>query len=256
MSYKVKEVAQLAGVSVRTLHHYDQIGLLKPESISPAGYRLYTDNDLKHLQQILFFKELGLSLQEIKAIINNPGFDSKQALQAHKELLLEKKQRLERIIKSVEQTIQAAEGSIEMNKEDMFNAFDMTEIERHKTKYAEEVKQKYGNTDAYKESQLKTATYTKDDWARIMGKQDKIYTKLAALMDKAPSDPQVQALVAEQRQHITDSFYTCTPDIFQRLGDLYVSDERFTANIDKYKPGFAKFLRKAMRLYCDNLKNL
>ncbi|GIM28257.1 MerR family transcriptional regulator [Clostridium polyendosporum] len=254
MSYKIKEVADMVGVSVRTLHHYDQIGLLKPESVTKAGYRLYAGRDLERLQQILFFKELDFNLQEIKNILDNPRFDRKQTLITHRELLLEKKKRLEKIIKSIDKTIESIEGGIEMNKKEMFDGFDMTEIERHKEKYAEETKQKYGNTDAYKESEKKTSKYTKDDWARIMAKGDQIYKKLAVLMDKDPSDPQVQELVAEKRQYITDSFYNCTPEIFRGLGELYVYDERFTANIDKYKLGLAKFLSEAIQYYCDNLK--
>lgn len=254
MPYKVKEVADMVGVSVRTLHHYDQIGLLKPESVTTAGYRLYTDSDLERLQQILFFKELDFNLQEIKAILDSPGFDRKHALKVHRELLMEKKKRLEKIIESVDKTLDSIEGGTEMNKKEMFEAFDMSEIEKHQEKYAEEVKKKYGNTDAYKESQEKTSKYTKEDWAIIMGKQDEIYKKLADLMDKGPGDPEVQKLVGEKRQHITDNFYNCTPEIFRGLGELYVADERFTANIDKYKPGLAKFLNEAIKIYCDNLK--
>ncbi|MDP4143345.1 MAG: MerR family transcriptional regulator [Bacillota bacterium] len=254
MSYKVKEVADIVGISVRTLHHYDQIGLLKPESISPAGYRLYTDKDLERLQQILFFKELDFNLQEIKEVLDSPGFDRKHALKAHRELLIEKKKRLEKIIKSVDSTIDSIEGGIEMGKKEMFDGFDMSEIEKHKEKYAEETRQKYGNTYAYKESQKKTSQYKKEDWARIMSRSEEIYKKVIANMDKGPADKEVQEAVAELRQHITDSFYNCTPEIFRGLGDLYVNDERFTANIDKYKPGLAKFLREAMHIYCDNLK--
>lgn len=254
MSYKVKEVAKLAGVSVRTLHHYDEIGLLKPEFVTAARYRLYSDADLERLQQILFFKELDFDLQEIGEILSSPGFDRKSALKNHRELLIEKKKRLERIIESVDKTIDSIEGGIEMSKKDMFTGFDMSEIERHKEKYAEETKQRYGDTDAYKESQKRTAKYTKEDWSRIMGRQEEIYKGLAELIDKDPADPQVQELVAQARQHITDSFYSCTPEIFAGLGEMYVNDERFTANIDKYKAGLAVFLRDAIRVYCNNLK--
>jgi DNA-binding transcriptional MerR regulator len=254
MPYLVSEVAEMVGVSVRTLHHYDQIGLLKPESVSPAGYRLYTDRDLERLQQILFFKELDFSLQETGDIINKPEFDRAQALKTHKELLTGKKKRLEALIKSVENTIQSIEGGKEMDKKEMFEAFDMSEMERHKEKYAEETRQKYGHTDAYKESQKKTARYTKEDWAAIMKRGGEIYQRIADLMDQDPSEPEVQEAVAQWRQHITNSFYNCTPEIFRGLGDLYVQDERFTANIDKVKPGLAAYLQKAMHIYCDNLE--
>ena len=254
MSYKVKEVSNLVGVSVRTLHHYDDIGLLKPEFVTEAGYRLYSDEDLERLQQILFFKELDFTLQEIKEIIESPDFDRKKALKAHKQLLIEKKSRLERLIESVEKTMESIEGGFEMNKTDMFNGFDMTEIEKHKEKYAEETKEKYGDSDAYKESSRRTSKYGKDDWSRIMSKWDEINKKIAANMDKGPADPIVQEGVAEYRQHITDSFYNCTLEIFRGLGDLYVQDERFAKNLDKYKEGYSKFLREAIHYYCDNIK--
>jgi DNA-binding transcriptional MerR regulator len=253
MPYMVREIAEMVGISIRTLHYYDQIGLLKPESISPTGYRLYTDHDLEKLQQILFFKELGFSLQETGNIINKPDFDRTQALKTHKELLTEKRKRLEALIKSVEKTIQSIEGGSTMDQKEMFEAFDMSEIEKHKEKYAEETKQHYGQTDAYMESQKKTANYTKEDWAAIMKRRDELYTRIASLMDMGPANPQVQETVAQCRQHITDNFYNCTPEIFRGLGDLYVNDERFTANIDKIKTGLAKFLREAMHIYCDNL---
>lgn len=251
MPYKVKEVAELVGVSVRTLHHYDQIGLLIPKSTTQAGYRLYTDKDLERLQQILFFKEIGFHLQEIKQILDSPGFDRKQALQAHKELLIEKRKRLEEIIRTVEKTISSIEGGKEMDKKEMFDGFDMSIIEEYKEKYAEEARQKYGK-ETVDECEQKTSGYTESDWARIMAKSDEIYQKLAASMDKGPADPRVQEAVAEWRQHITDHFYHCTLEIFRGLGDLYVDDERFTASIDKYKAGLAKFMREAMHIYCDN----
>jgi DNA-binding transcriptional MerR regulator len=255
MAYKVKEVATLAGVSVRTLHHYDEIGLLKPESITSAGYRLYEDRDLERLQQILFFKELDFNLQEIKEILDSPNFDRAHALSIHRELLVKKKKRLEEIIKSVDKTMESIKGGIDMSKKEMFESFDMTEIERHQEKYAEETKERYGNSDAYKESNRRTSKYTKEDWARIMQRGSDNYVKLAALMDsKSPSAPEVQAVIADCRQHITDSFYNCTPEIFRGLADLYVMDERFTANIDKIKPGLAKFLSEGIIIYCENLE--
>lgn len=252
VSYKVKEVADLVGVSVRTLHHYDEIGLLTPESVNQAGYRLYSDRELERLQQILFFREIGFSLQEIKKILDDPDFDRKRALQSHKELLLEKKKRLEAIIETVDKTIESIEGGYEMSKKDMFEGFDMTPIEEHKRKYAAEARQKYG--DAVMDAvEKRTDNYTKDDWAQIMAKSGSIFAKVIAAMDRGPADPQVQEAVGELRQWITDHFYDCTTEIFRGLGDLYVTDERFTANIDKYKPGLAAFLREAMHIYCDRL---
>ncbi|WP_025028907.1 MerR family transcriptional regulator [Caldalkalibacillus mannanilyticus] len=250
MSYKVKEVAELAGISVRTLHHYDRIGLLKPDTVNSSGYRLYSDQDLEKLQQILFFKELGFSLQETKKILENPHFDRKQAFQTHLELLKKKRNRLEEMILSVTKTIQSIEGGVHMDKKEMFRAFDMSEVE----KYAEEISKRYGNSEAYRESQEKTATYTKEDWREKMSQADKIYQKFASLMDKGAHDPKVQEAVSEWRAYITDNFYNCTPEILRGLGDMYVLDERFTTNIDQYKPGLALFLKDAITFYCDHVE--
>lgn len=254
MAYKIKEVADMVGVSVRTLHHYDQIGILKPDSVTAAGYRIYTELDLERLQQVLFFKELDFSLQEIKEILDNPNFDRKHALKTHRELLIEKKKRLDQIIKSVDKTIDSIEGGKDMNNKEMFEGFDMTEIEIAKEKYADETKKKYGDSDAYKESIKKTSKYTKENWARINTISGQIYEKIVANMDKGIADVEVQKAVDELRQQITDNFYNCTIEIFRGLGELYVYDKRFTVNIDKYKEGLAKFLSEAMYYYCDKAK--
>lgn len=244
----------MAGISVRMLHHYDKIGLLDPESVSAAGYRLYSDENLDRLQQILFFKELNFPLQEIKIILDSPNFNKKEALETHRQLLLEKKLRLEKIIQSVNKTINSMEGEFKMDKKEILNVFSMTEIEEHQRKYSEEVKEKYGNTSAYKESNEKTSKYTKEDWSNIMKDWDIIYKKLANLMDKNPDDKEVQEYIHQSREHISKNFYDCTPEIFRGLGEIYVNDERFTANIDKYKTGLSKFLRDAINVYCDNIK--
>ncbi|APC81232.1 TPA: MerR family transcriptional regulator [Clostridium botulinum] len=254
MHYKIKEVADMAGISVRMLHHYDKIGLLDPESVSAAGYRLYSDENLDRLQQILFFKELNFPLQEIKIILDSPNFNKKEALETHRQLLLEKKLRLEKIIQSVDKTINSMEGEFKMDKKEILNVFSMTEIEEHQRKYSEDVKEKYGNTSAYKESNEKTSKYTKEDWSNIMKDWDIIYKKLANLMDKNPDDKEVQECIHQSREHISKNFYDCTPEIFRGLGEIYVNDERFTANIDKYKTGLSKFLRDAINVYCDNIK--
>ncbi|TLS36061.1 MerR family transcriptional regulator [Pseudalkalibacillus caeni] len=251
MEYRVKEVADLAGVSVRTLHHYHEIGLLVPASTSSSGYRLYTEDNLERLQQILFFKELGFSLSGVKEILEKPDFDRKAALTTHKELLVKKRARLDEIIETVEKTLSSIEGGIKMADKDMFKGFDMEEIERHQKKYSEEAKQKYGRkmVEAVEE---KTSQYGIDDWETINAMTNSIYKKIGDRMEHGPADPAVQEEVAKWRQLITDHFYECTTDIFRGLGDLYVMDERFTKNIDRHKEGLAAFLREAMHVYCEN----
>lgn len=252
--YQVKEVAQLAGVSARTLHHYDRIGLLKPASLSPAGYRLYTNENLEKLQQILFFKELGLTLQEIKEILARPDFNRAETLKHHRELLFKKKKRIEAMINTVEKTIGSLEGGILMNKSDMFNGFDKSEIEAHQRKYATEARQKYGE-EMVEKVEERTSSYSSQDWNDIQSETEAIFKKIAFLKDKGAADPQVQQEVEKWRQLITDHFYDCTAEIFRGLGDLYVDDKRFTKNIDKYGEGLAVFLREAIIIYCNNHTN-
>jgi MerR family transcriptional regulator, multidrug-efflux activator len=248
--YKVKQVAELSGVSVRTLHHYDRIGLLVPESTTPAGYRLYTKQDLERLQQILFFREMDFTLQEIKDILNRSDFDRKESLNKHRESLLTKKKRLEEMIATVDRTIIALQGGEKMSDKDMFQGFDISEIEAHQKKYSEEAKKKYGK-ETVENVEKRTSAYSSEDWGTIQTKTEDIYKRVIARMDHGPEDSEVQQAVADWRQLITDNFYDCTIDIFRGLGDLYVDDPRFTKNIDKYQEGLASFLRKAMHYYCD-----
>lgn len=253
MAYRVKEVADLTGISIRTLHHYDHIGLLKPSFLTDAGYRMYNNQDLERLQQILFFKELDFPLQKIKEILDHPAFDPKHALQLHREVIIAKKERLERIIQTIDQKIQEIEEGAEMEKNKMFTAFNLKEIEEHKKKYSEEAKQTYGK-EFVRQVEEVTASYTDAQWSFIMGKWKDLYERMARYIGDNPSHPEVQRAVDEYRQLITDYFYDCTPEIFRGLGDLYVQDERFTKNIDQYGNGLSRFLCEAIHIYCDQLK--
>jgi MerR family transcriptional regulator, multidrug-efflux activator len=253
MSLLVKEVSELAGVSVRTLHHYDAIGLLVPSSVTPAGYRLYNDADLEKLQQILFFKEIGFSLQEVKEIVDSPEFDRRKALKAHRELLLEKRERMDRMLETVDRTIRSIEGGTHMAKKDLFEGFDLEKIKEHQAKYGDEARQLYGK-DVVEAAERKVNGYSEEKWKEMHGVIADIYNRLAARMPFGPSDPEAQEAVAAWRQHITDHYYDCTLEIFRGLGSLYVDDERFTANIDKHQPGLASFMKEAMHIYCDRME--
>lgn len=254
MYYKVKEVAKLAGVSVRTLHHYDEIGLLKPSEVGDNGYRRYSEEDLERLQQVLFFREMELPLQEVRLILDDPAYDRQQMLRFHKELLLKKKHRLEQIIQSVEQTLQSIEGGYSMSKQDMFEPFDMKEIEEHQQKYGKEAEERWGNTDAYKESARRTSKYTEEDWRRIKQFNVELNRKLIERMPFGPDDEEVQRLVSSHRQHLTDNFYNCSTEMYRGLGEMYVNDPRFTANIDKHREGLAAFWRDAIMIHCDRVE--
>ncbi|AGF54376.1 DNA-binding transcriptional MerR regulator [Clostridium saccharoperbutylacetonicum] len=244
---KINEVAKLTGITTRTLHYYDEIGLLKPSQITDAGYRLYDENNLSELQQILFFRELNFPLNEIKEIMTNSEYDKTEALKKHKELLLKKRERIDRLVTLVENTIK---GDGEMS----FKEFDMTEIESAKKKYAKEVKERFGNTEAYTESEEKTKNYGKEQWQEIDAESKKLLKAFADNMDKTPDSEDVQKLVKEWQNFITKSFYKCTNEILQGLGMMYVEDERFKKNIDSNGEGTAEFISKAIEIYCLNNK--
>lgn len=246
MALTVKAVSELAGISIRTLHHYDEIGLLKPAQMTASGYRLYTEGDLERLQQVLFFRELGFSLHEIREILNRPGFDRRQALLDHKRLLLERQERLDRLIQSVDRTLAAMERGIPMDQKEMFDGFDQA-------KYAEEARQRWGHTREFAESARRTQQYTRADWDAIKQESGEITLGIAELMGRDPANPEVQERVRQWHQLINDRFYTCSPEVFRGLGEGYVSDSRFTAFYDRIKPGLAHFLRDAIHVYCDRL---
>jgi len=233
----VHEVSRLAGVSVRTLHHYDAVGLLKPTCVTQAGYRLYDDAAIKRLQTILFFRELQFSLKEIRTILDDPGFDQKEALRQQIRLLELQKERIGRLISYAQK--QMEEGDTDMD----FDTFDREELDRYK----EEVKQRWGGTEAYRESQEKAAAGVQPDAERLMA----IFRELGAMKTSQPEDPSVQAKVAELQDHISQHFYTCTKEILKSLGEMYAEDERFRRNIDKAGgEGTAVFVRDAIRIYC------
>lgn len=248
--YKINEVSKLTGVSIRMLHHYDKIKLLEPSKRTDSNYRMYSDDDIERLYQILLFKELEFPLQEIKQILDDKDFNRKEALKAQRNLIFKKKQRLERILESIDDTIENLGGNV--MSENNFKAFDYEQVKKHQEKYKEETKKRYGKSDAYRESKEKTSKYSKNDWERIMQEADIIYEELSKLIDRDPADEKVQELIEKWRNHITTNFYNCTIEIFRGLALMYIGDERFTKNIDKYGEGLAQFMSDAMNIYCDN----
>jgi DNA-binding transcriptional MerR regulator len=255
MALQVKEVSELAGVSVRTLHHYDAIGLLTPSSTTEAGYRNYNESDLERLQQIMFFKEIGFSLQEVKEVLESPGFDRTKALHAHRELLLEKRDRVDRMIQTVDNTIQSIEGGQQMAMYTMFDGFDRNQIKEQLEKYSKEARQKYGK-EIVEASEARVNGYSDSKLTSIQDSIGDIYSRIASRMDQGAADPQVQESIKDWHHFISDNFYDCTFEIFRGLGELYVDDERFTANIDKNKPGLSQFLKEAMHIYCDRMESI
>lgn len=251
--YKIHEIARISGVTVRTLHHYDQIDLLKPDETSPAGYRLYSDKNLADLEQIRFFCELDFTLSEIKRILHSPGFDRLGAYRMHKRLLEAKAKRLDDILTSLNKTIQNTEKGEKTNMADTFKALSKKEIEQVQAQYEDEVRRKYPK-EQVEQSNKRVKGYTDEKWAEIQQRGHEINLKLVAAMPQGPASSAAQEGVAAWRQFITESYYDCTPEIFKGLGELYVTDERFTAFYEKYAQGLAQFLHETIDVYCDNLK--
>lgn len=239
----VSEVAKLTAVSVRTLHHYDEIGLCKPSARSGAGYRLYSAADLERLQQVLFFRELSFPLAEITRIVTDSAFDVGAALRWQRQLLTDKVVRLRALIAAVEAALTAREGGRTMSHEERFSVFG----EFDPAKYEDEARERWGQSEAYRESQARTQRYGKDDWQKIKAEGDGVFRDLAALLAAGQPADCVEAMaVAERhRQHIERWFYPCAPSMHRGLGEMYVQDERFTANIDRYAPGLSVYARDA-----------
>jgi DNA-binding transcriptional MerR regulator len=244
-SYRVGELAQLAHVSVRTLHHYDAIGLMRASGRSDAGYRLYTGADLERLQQVLFYRELGFPLAEIRRVVSDPAFDRRTALQAQRELVAGKSARLQALLDLIDGTLASLEGWTTMSDEEMFEAFGDFDPREHE----EEAKELWGHTEAYKESARRTRGFTKEDWAAVKAEGDAINADMAALLDVGvPADDARAMDVAERHRLMIDGrFYPCSHEMHANLGEMYVADARFTATYEKVRPGLARYMRNAIR---------
>lgn len=241
---QINEFAKLTGVSVRTLHYYDEIGLLKPAFVDAQnGYRFYDENSLVSMQEILFYRELDFPLKSIRNIMSSPDYDKEKALSEQRKLLSLKKGRLERIINALDD---AKKGKVTMT------AFDNNDYEIARKQFEAEAKERWGETVAYKEQAKKTANYSKDKWQEVNNGLMTVLAKFAECRQKGNSadSAEAQALVKELQTYITENFYTCSNEILAGLGLMYVSDERFKTNIDKNGDGTTDFVSKAIEVYC------
>lgn len=238
----VHEVSKLAGVSIRTLQYYDKIGLLHPVKYTESGYRLYDDTALEKLQQILLFRELEFSLKDIKAIMDNPNFDRKKALEQQIALLTLKKEHLENLIDLAREI-----KEIGVNKMD-FTAFDTSKIDE----YATQAKASWGNTPEYREFEEKSKNRTAQEEQTISTQMMDIFAEFGTMLKLDPSEEKVQAQVKKLQGFITENFYNCSDEILYSLGSMYVSDGDFTENIDMTGgKGTAEFVFKAITIYCN-----
>lgn len=247
MKMKIKEVADLVGISVRTLQYYDQIGLLKPSEKTKTGYRLYTNEDLETLQQILFFKELGFPLKIIKEIIHSPSFDREEALKMQREMLRKRKKQLDQMIETIDKTLRHMKGEIVMTNEEKFQGFDFS-----KNEYEEEARERWGD-EAVDRSNEKINQLTNAEKKQLGEEMNAIFRNLAMLRDQDPSSKEAQDAIHKWYQFLKKTMgEQCNLDVFRSLGQMYVDDERFTKNIDQFGEGLAKFMRDAMELYAKN----
>jgi DNA-binding transcriptional MerR regulator len=244
--FSVNELATLAGVSVRTLHHYDEIGLLEPATRTESKYRYYGEPELLRLQQILFYKELGLPLAQVKDILDDVSFDTEQALRSHKQELLNRRDRVNELLRTIDKTISHLKTK-KMKFEDMYKGFSKEQAEA----YEKEAKERWGTT-IVEESKQRVLKMGKEGLDALRREGDAINNELCLVMHLSPEDEKVQQLV-KRHFNMTNKFYTVTREIYQGLGEMYVADERFKQNYEKYKEGLAEFLRDAIHVFCRNL---
>lgn len=243
MELKIKELSTLSGLSVRTLHYYDQIDLLKPSRISESSYRYYDIHCLQRLQQIMFFRELDFPLKDIRDILANKDYDATEILAKQYDLLLEKRKRIDRLIDLAKRRIK---GEDTMS----FTEFNQQELDAKRAEYAKEAKERWDHTEAYRESERRTSNMSAEQMQAIQSEVDHIFREFALCRRLSPKDERVATLVRQWQNMISHHFYECSDEMLLSLGELYVEDERFRENIDRHGEGTAVFVRDAIRANC------
>jgi len=241
--YTVGRLADLSGVTIRTLHHYDEVGLLSPGGRSAAGYRIYEDRDLERLQRILFYRELGFTLDEISTIVEDPHTDALGHLRRQRGLLNERIERLSAMVDAIDYEMEARTMDIRLTPEERLEVFGEFRPEN----YAEEAEQRWGENAAYKESQRRVSSYNKEDWRRLKAEEEEIRARLVAAFDAGLASNSEEAMAAAEahRRRISRWFYECIYEIHRGVTEMYLSDERFRSNYDSQSPGLAAFIRDA-----------
>jgi len=247
-TYTVSQLAKAAGVTPRTLRHYHAIGLLSPSAIRDNGYRSYTHDDLLRLQQILFYRELDVPLPEIKRLLERPGFDVAASLRFHLSALEQKRRRLGTLINTIHKTLDAMDNNRPITEDELYEGFPREEVAQIK----QEASDRWGHTDAYKQSQQRVSKFTKQDWEEIKSTTDENLRALVALLESgaAPDSPETQAEITKHYAGI-GRFYDCSLDIYRGLADMYLADQRFADTYRKYHKDLPEYLVAGMRAFCD-----
>ncbi len=251
MLYSVQQLAKLANVSVRTLHYYDEIGLLIPARVKNNGYRSYGETELLRLQQILFFRELDFPLGEIQKILSSPNFDMRAALKEQKKLIELKQKRLGKLLDTIDKTIKKINKQKIMKDEELYGGFTKEEME----KYSKEAKDRWGGTDAWRQSEERVKKMGREGINKAMAEGGKITVAIADCMKEgiAPKSDMVQKLIAEHYNWLRN-FYEPNPEIYRGLAEMYVADDRFKANYEKVAPGLAEYMQKGMLVFLEKIK--
>ncbi|NLK71818.1 MAG: MerR family transcriptional regulator [Clostridiales bacterium] len=256
MEYTVQKLARMAGISTRTLRYYDEVGILKPARINSSGYRIYGEKEVDHLQQILFYREMGVSLESIKKIVTAHDFDALQALKEHRKKLLEKREQLELLITNVDKTIDSKERSIRMSDKEKFIGFKNKLIEENENKYGKEIREKYGDDIIDKSNKkIKNMSQEKYDEATRIG-DEVLETLYQAFQTGDPAGELAQRAADLHRKWLSFYWDTYSKEAHAGLAQMYVDDERFTEYYDKKQPGAAKFLRDAILIYTGKTKRV
>jgi DNA-binding transcriptional MerR regulator len=245
MSWTVGELARLAGVTVRTLHHYDRIGLVQPSDRTASGYRSYGVRDLDRLQQVLVYRELGFPLEEVATLLDDPDADPVAHLRRQLRLLRERVERTQAMVAAVEKEMEARQMGISLTPEERFEVFGSHDPAR----YDAEAEERWGDTEAWSQSRRRTAAMSKEDWLRVTAEGADLERRFAAALGSGvPADSATAMDLAEEhRQQISRNFYDCPPEVHAGLGRMYVDDERFTAHYERIAPGLARYVSSAVQ---------
>ncbi|MBC2193980.1 MerR family transcriptional regulator [Listeria booriae] len=249
MEYTVQKLAKLAGVSTRTLRYYDEIGILKPARINSSGYRIYGQNEVDRLQQILFYREMNVGLDKIKAILEQPDFNETEALKTHLAQLLDKRKQLDELIRNVEKSIAHSERRITMTNQEKFEGFKQKMIDENEEKYGTEIREKYGD-DNINKSNAKLKGMSEAEIERVNRLAETILVELAEAFETGdPAGEKAQEVAAMHKEWLSTYWDTYSKEAHAGLAQMYVDDERFTAYYDKDQPGLAAFLRDAIVIF-------
>jgi DNA-binding transcriptional MerR regulator len=241
----VGRLAELAGVTVRTLHHYDEAGLVRPSQRSAAGYRVYSAADVERLRQVLVYRRLGFGLREITELVSDPSADAVAHLRRQRELLVAQREHADALVAAIDKELEARTMGINLTPQEQLEVFGTAQPGGE---WADEAEQRWGETDAYKESRQRASAYSKEDWTRIKAETDGNVAAFAAAMRAGlpAGSPDAMDLAERHRQHICRNFYECGYPMHRGLAGLYIADERFTASYDGVEPGLAQYVHDAI----------